>query len=1838
MADQELSLINKVELRIAMADTDTKFESALNLYLCPLLLKLASPHQSVRQELLKFIQQLIPRINSAKTIQLPFTKLIEQAKKPNLKDGLDGSTVQLYTLLFASRAVDRLPDDFDQRVVLVRDLVLGISQFSEKFSARFFHIFIKLLKCWETPDRGTDDFEALKKKLDLQPDDAKFLVNKIETLFLLQPVTNNDGVIPRGYTCPGLSAKEVSFLTYDAGVSYKADELARVKKNLSIFLPLFDNDLLIPVLLIGVNDVNDTVGNNCANLLRKIPINHEIPELIDHLIELFTGNKTIPKAPVNQQIQERIISQVLTGSKIAANSDKVPIIVSIGLNAQRFPKLKKSTIIFIQWFARNSKNIDNQDISANNEFFINIAQQLRNNLHSEGWPKLQISQSTNYANEIKYRQLQYETLGEILKRNFNLVQDGSFIEFLFDSLLGDLAELRPTIQEALSALVTHLPSLPSDTKSKIKILGQVYLKNDDFFTEDPDAVQSVRFTIIKYINIAFPFEDPEARMLNVLGTSKKNRSDVIEESTKGLHPYWFKILQNSSTLEFKSTNELLGIGTPNVKFPDFNEFITLIQSYETESKKNPATSCFNYSVQSGIEFALRVLITHATESKSTVIVQDQDWATRLEKSLEFDDSVIQLTKDYFLNLKGLDIFLKLLLNQFTNENINNPIYSKIFIKVISFSPQNLVGDLIEYLPRLLKLVLDSRLTNDDVLLSTSNSLGLVGSHPSNSDAEVLNLINQLLSSDLQINDSKIMSLGFLTSRLILRNRVNILDEDILNHIYEFLISSLESKNIKTSDSSIISIGEVAKVGGFTSAIKSSKIETFKTRIIELLTPKVKNSNEKAIITLSYFALNEPESISEDFTDIEKTIFETYNSKQIEVFFTSGEAFSILSNGWNSTYLKNKLDIQSDHLTLLTFNFERRFLIILTKIIEFSKSSKPFLRKAGCIWLLSLVQFCKTNPEIKNYSNLIHISFMRFLVDKDELIQEAASRGLSMIYELGDSDLKETLVKGLLKSFTDSTNSTKLNSGTISEDSEIFEPGILKTDDGSISTYKDILNLASEIGDPSLVYKFMSLAKSSALWSSRKGIAFGLGNIMSKSSLDKLLFENKTLSNRLIPKLFRYKYDPNASVSKSMNDIWNSIISDNSKTINEYYNAILDELLKSMGNKEWRVREASTLALTDLLQHLPIEKYETRMEEIWTMGFRALDDIKESVRNAANGLTRSLSITLVNGIKNKNGDSKSSKEILGKLLPFLLGNKGILSDAEDVRDFSLETIINLIKKSGKAIKPFISELIEQFVLLMSTLEPQVINYLALNADKYKIKNDDLDSKRLQSVGSSPIMNALEKLIDLIDEEIIGDVVNRLQRAIKQSVGLPSKVASSRVIVTLTLRHFQIMKPYGDLLLATCIQQLGDRNLTVSSSFASSAGYLCRLCSIESIVDYSEKIQSLYFDSEDTKSKIISGIASESVSKYSGDKFTSLATEFLPLAFIARNDSNTEIAKPFDNEWNENTSGLGAIKLYIHEICEIIKRYISSSDFNIRQTLAKSISKACDAINNSSGMSSSIEELFDVLVASMQGRSWSGKEELLKALVTLSLKSKKFIETNPEIMEKLNKIILLEAKRRNKQYQKHAIISLTDFARGYPSIGLQQEIIEIFSTVLLEKEYYEEEDDEENDDSSNKNGGSDVVMNEKSSQQNLAREAEQLKFFNALVNGFTSISNQFSEEYLFLITNTINKILGNNEVYIPTWKSEISIAESLSKAVNEIVGVEVLSAKVIDELAKTWKEITKNNLNIENVENVKIQTIRLGGKLIDLKNNQLKDIVLNDLRAFNAVENNSIVKVEVNKVLQ
>jgi proteasome component ECM29 len=64
---------------------------------------------------------------------------------------------------------------------------------------------------------------------------------------------------------------------------------------------------------------------------------------------------------------------------------------------------------------------------------------------------------------------------------------------------------------------------------------------------------------------------------------------------------------------------------------------------------------------------------------------------------------------------------------------------------------------------------------------------------------------------------------------------------------------------------------------------------------------------------------------------------------------------------------------------------------------------------------------------------------------------------------------------------------------------------------------------------------------------------------------------------------RYQYDPNARVRDAMAHIWRALVPEPKKALEAHFGAVAAELLREMGGRLWRSREAACAALADLLQ-------------------------------------------------------------------------------------------------------------------------------------------------------------------------------------------------------------------------------------------------------------------------------------------------------------------------------------------------------------------------------------------------------------------------------------------------------------------------------------------------------------------------------------------------------------------------------------------------------------------------------------------------------------------------------
>ena len=400
-----------------------------------------------------------------------------------------------------------------------------------------------------------------------------------------------------------------------------------------------------------------------------------------------------------------------------------------------------------------------------------------------------------------------------------------------------------------------------------------------------------------------------------------------------------------------------------------------------------------------------------------------------------------------------------------------------------------------------------------------------------------------------------------------------------------------------------------------------------------------------------------------------------------------------------------------------------------------------------------------------------------------------------------------------------------------------------------------------------------------------------------------------------------------------------------------------------------------------------------------------DDIKDSVRQAAMALARVLTGILTRSLEAGDSSKSTANSMLNEVLPFLLSPSGLESSAQEVQGFALRTLLQIIKSSnGEILRPFIPDLVGRMLSLLSSLEPQEINYIHLNADKYGMTAQQIDDVRLTSVKSSPMMEAIERCLDMLDETSMKELQPSLVQALRTTIGLPSKVGVSRVLVSLSTRHNYLFKPHADSILRLLRKYVLDRNDTISTSFAVASGYVARVASDEEILSLVGYCKKLYFDSgEDERHRTISGEIIFATAKHATDRFASLANDILPFVFVAKHDPIERTKDLFKNTWNENVGGSRAVLLYLKEILAMISPHLESPRWSIKHTAAFAIG---DVVSSAGAdiSDSNAEMIWPALEKAVGGKTWDGKEEILEAFVIFA-KQSKLLTSNPQIADRM-----------------------------------------------------------------------------------------------------------------------------------------------------------------------------------------------------------------------------------------
>jgi proteasome component ECM29 len=415
-----------------------------------------------------------------------------------------------------------------------------------------------------------------------------------------------------------------------------------------------------------------------------------------------------------------------------------------------------------------------------------------------------------------------------------------------------------------------------------------------------------------------------------------------------------------------------------------------------------------------------------------------------------------------------------------------------------------------------------------------------------------------------------------------------------------------------------------------------------------------------------------------------------------------------------------------------------------------------------------------------------------------------------------------------------------------------------------------------------------------------------------------------------------------------------------------------------------------------------------LDRIWSLCFKVLDDIKESVRAAAAELSRVLIGTLLRTLESGDASADTGKTMLKSVLPFLLSTQGLESAAKETQMISIHTLLEIIKKAkGSALRPFIPDLVESLLSLLTSFEGEAVNYIHMNAAKYNLTEQKIDEMRLTNIRGSPLMEAIERCLDLLDEETMKELTIKIQSVMKTAVGMPSKVSTdSEPSVTF------LFKPYADTFLTLIPRHVSDRNEMVSSSYAASLGYVARSASDEAILKVAKHVSKLYFESDDDRSRIIAGEIVRAVAKHATDRFASLASAFLPLVFTARNDENKDVKQLFKDTWTDNTGGDRAASLYLREIVMLANEHLTSKRWVIKHGAALAVAEAMGALVKARGSGDITEAEADMvwpaLKLALAEKSWDGKEQVLIGLSIFVKNASAYCRAHPVVATDIPKV--------------------------------------------------------------------------------------------------------------------------------------------------------------------------------------------------------------------------------------
>lgn len=1155
------------------------------------------------------------------------------------------------------------------------------------------------------------------------------------------------------------------------------------------------------------------------------------------------------------------------------------------------------------------------------------------------------------------------------------------------------SETSAAIEKALSSMTFRFA--PDQQASAAKAMWQ---------TSSTSARTTVQ--IVKLAVRSFPYSDCVARVSSLLRLEDAT-PEVAAEITISLDPYKFRL-----------SNRMYDVDRADPSFYAFANSETLLQSFDDYPE------LFSSEVSRAAAYDL--LRTHvyrevlAADWLADATVLKEDWRESLDAKVQYDLPTRAALESVSSHAAILHKIVPQLL---TDVLVNRSASAAKWLLELTLLG-NVLGSVPDLAHRIDELLALSQST-EDVAEAASSILAASlydRAVPQETVGTVLAALSSTAAITLPARLAKVRL--FLAAYRHARSRLaQPHDGASLSGIRQLVHEGLDSKNLHVLRSAIDCYGELGLAGLVDDAAKLVSVAEllFKSQSTQLL--------EASLTAIGYAAAYTTLSDAQ-LQRLLDAVVSLDAKDSLDVSLAAGEALSAVFAGSESQA------IQRLARNMPESNVERdaaldAFLVqLLSRRINSPKRSS---RKAAAVQLLTLLQYLPASATLQKHLLSMHKGFMSVMADTDEFVSDAATQGIQLVYSRADQSVREQLVSGLFSIFT-SDDRARSAQGRVTADSELFDSAATVGKNKKVSTFRDICDLAQDMGNSSMVYQFLSLSSSANMWSTRRGVALGLKGALGDRARETLLKGDASATRRLLPKLFVYKHDPAKSIADSMSTIHDQLFDDAALTAN--FDVVLTDLLSGINGQSERRRESCCSAMITLLRGR-IEKAD-RLDEIWQKAVRVLDDQKESVRSAAITLCKFLTKELM-----KTLDSKSDG-MLGTILPLLFAN--LKSPSQDVALFALDTILQISKRSATPLQPYLPVLIEELLVMTTSMEPEMLNYLSFHAAKYNITQSQLDEARVSGVNMSPVLASIEECVDRLTAASMEETVSRLATVIRQSQGLPTKAACARTIIAMVSRKPTLLQPHADKLLQALSGALTDANETGRSAYGAAAGYVSRLCTEQKLGKLVVFLQKKYFEGSDDGHEIrLLANLCQGVATHANERFKAMASTFMPLVYFGMHDADDGNRKRFRDLWEANTGSAASVKQFLPQVVDLVKLHLGSPRWRVKRAAAATLAAAAKAID----LGDATDEALELAVGALQGRSWAGKEEVLHAIVSIAKRA----PLDAERKTKLALLLVKEAKRKAADYRRHALTHLATLLESSPEVDVFTSVYDGVKGLLL-----------------------------------------------------------------------------------------------------------------------------------------------------------------------------------------